>query len=53
MTKFRKLLPAAVAALVVVAVLAGPASASASVWKKEGKNLTEKTTFALAGSEVI
>jgi hypothetical protein len=53
MTKFRKLLPAALAALVVVAVLAGPASASASVWKKEGENLTEKTTFAMTGGEVI
>jgi hypothetical protein len=53
MTKFRKLFPAALAALVVVAVLAGPASASASVWKKGGKNLTEKTTFPLTGGEVI
>jgi hypothetical protein len=54
MTKSRKSLSAAIAALVVaVAVLAGPASASASVWLHEGKPLSEHVELPLGGGEVI
>jgi hypothetical protein len=43
----------AVAAVVAAAVLAGPASASASVWLHEGKPLSEHVELSLTGGEVI
>jgi hypothetical protein len=48
-----KPLLAAAAVLAVVAALAVPASASASVWLKEGSPLKEKVELALTGGEVI
>ncbi len=52
MRKSRKLL-AVLTALVVIGALIGVASAFAGVWKHEGKELKEKTTFSLTGGEVI
>lgn len=38
---------------IAIAVLSGPASASASVWLHEGKPLSEAKEFSLRGGEVI
>lgn len=54
MENARKSLPAKIAgALAVIAALALPASASASVWMREGKSLNEHVEFALTGGEVL
>lgn len=53
MRKSRKRMVLAVTALVAIAALVGAASALAGVWKHEGEELKEKTTFALTGGEVI
>lgn len=49
----KKALLAAACAVVAVAATVLPASASASVWQKEGAPLKEKVEFALTGGEVI
>ena len=49
----KKALLAAVCALGAVAVLALPASASAAVWKHEGKNLEKKVELAMTGGEFL
>jgi hypothetical protein len=49
----KKALLAAACALVAVAAMVVPASASASVWLKEGQPLKEKVELALTGGEVI
>lgn len=54
MDNARKALPARMAgALAVLVALAVPASASASVWLREGKPLNEHVEFALTGGEVL
>jgi hypothetical protein len=53
MRKSRKTLVIAVTALVVVAALVGAATALAGVWKQEGKELKEKTTFSLTGFDAV
>jgi hypothetical protein len=53
MGKSRKALVIAVTALVAVVALMGAASALAGVWKQEGKELKEKTTFTLTGFEAV
>jgi hypothetical protein len=49
----KKALLAAASALAAVAAMALPASASASVWLKEGQPLKEKVQLSLSGGEVI
>jgi hypothetical protein len=44
---------AAASALLVLAALAAPASASASEWLHEGKSLKEKVEFPLTGGEFL
>lgn len=53
MKKSRKRLVIAVTALVAIAALVGAASALAGVWKHEGAELKEETTFVMTGGEVI
>jgi hypothetical protein len=52
--KFSKVaLLAAAGALVALAILAAPGSASAAVWLKEGQPLKQKVELSLSGGEVI
>jgi hypothetical protein len=53
--KFRKLILAAAAAAAVaaLAVVAGPVSATSSVWLHEGKPLEKHVELPLAGGEII
>lgn len=53
MRSWKNVLLVATAALAAVAALALPASASESVWLREGKPLEEKVEFSLTGGEVI
>jgi hypothetical protein len=53
MRRFRSTLGAALVVAVAIAALAGPASASASVWLHDGEPLNEAKELSLRGGEVI
>jgi hypothetical protein len=53
MTNWKHALLVAASALAAMAALALPASASASVWLREGKPLAEQVELSLTGGEVL